>query len=141
MYKYLSLCEEREKFRRHLIDVIKEKRKEERERVFCKFSKCTEEIGQEEEGNDDILRYYYYLTQGIDDAYVGSMDADLLEHILKRVPIKWRNKFKDCLDYLVKEVKEEYILNVKKSVIEFVIGDSMYSSLKQVRLKFDISNL
>ncbi|XP_017763577.1 PREDICTED: dynein heavy chain 7, axonemal-like [Eufriesea mexicana] len=131
MYKYLSLCQEREKFRTHLIDMIKQKRKEEKKKVFCKFSKCREEIGQDEEENDDILRYYYYLIQGIDDAYVGSMDANLLEHILKRIPIKWRNKFKDSLDYLVKEVKEEYILNVKKSVVEFVIGNSMYSSLKQ----------
>lgn len=80
----------------------------------------------------DILRYYYYLTQGIDDNYVGSMGTDILENILSIIPIKLRQKFKECLNDLVKEVKREYVLSIKKSVIEFVIGDSLYSLLNQV---------
>ncbi|XP_050489875.1 dynein axonemal heavy chain 7-like isoform X6 [Bombus huntii] len=139
MYKYLSLCQEREKFRARLVDMIKQKRKKEKEKAFRRINTCMQEIEEEEEmdediileNNDNVLRYYYYLTQGIDDVYVGSMDVDLLINILKRVPTKWKDKFKELLNRLVKEVKEEYILSVKKSVIEFVIGNSVYSSLKQ----------
>ncbi|KAK1121659.1 hypothetical protein K0M31_009971 [Melipona bicolor] len=139
MYKYLSLCQEREKFRARLIDAIKQRRKREKEKVFCTIDTCIKEIGKAEEveesviveNNDDILRYYYYLTRGIDDAYVGPMDVDLLKNILRRIPTKWKDKFKESVNRLIKEVKEGYILNVKKSVIEFVIGDSTYSSLKQ----------
>lgn len=146
MYKYLSLCQEREKFRARLIDVIKQRRKREKEKVFYKIDTCVEEVGKGEEveenviveNNDDILRYYYYLTQGIDDTYVGPMDVDLLKNILKRIPTKWKDKFKESVNCLIKEVKEEYILNVKKSVIEFVIGDSIHSSLEQVRSTYTI---
>ena len=149
MHKYLSLCQEREKFRARLIDVIKQRRKREKEKVFYKIDTCIEEIGKGEEveedvivGNeDDILRYYYYLTQGIDDTYVGLMDVDLLKNILKRIPSKWKEKFKESLNRLVNEVKEEYILNVKMSVIEFVLGDSTYSSLKQVRSAYTIFSI
>lgn len=149
MYKYLSLCQEREKFRARLVDMIKQKRKKEKEKAFRRINTCMLEIEEEEEmdediileNNDNVLRYYYYLTQGIDDVYVGSMDVDLLINILKRVPTKWKDKFKELLNRLVKEVKEEYILSVKKSVIEFVIGNSVYSSLKQVRSACSIFNL
>ena len=149
MHKYLSLCQEREKFRARLIDVIKQRRKREKEKVFYKIDTCIEEIGKGEEveqdlivGNeDDILRYYYYLTQGIDDTYVGLMDVGLLKNILKRIPSKWKEKFKESLNRLVNEVKEEYILNVKMSVIEFVLGDSTYSSLKQVRSAYTIFSI
>lgn len=149
MYKYLSLCQEREKFRTRLVHMIKQRRKEEKEKAFRRINTCMQEIEEKEEmdediilgNNDNVLRYYYYLTQGIDDVYVGSMDVDLLINILNRVPTKWKDKFKELLNRLVKEVKEEYILSVKKSVIEFVIGNSVYSSLKQVRSACSIINL
>ncbi|CAD1474728.1 unnamed protein product [Heterotrigona itama] len=126
MYKYLSLCREREKFRARLIDAMKQRGK--REKGEGEEAKDDDVIV---ENNDDILRYYYYLTRGIDDTYVGAMDVDLLKNIVKRVPTKWKEKFKESLNRLVEEAKEGYVLNVKMSVVEFVIGDSMYCSLKE----------
>lgn len=137
IYKYLSLCEEREDFRSQLVDAIK--RKKEREETCFNAMKCIEDERKVEEDfvidieENDILRYSYYLTRGIDDAYVGSMDGHLLENILKRIPYEWRKKFKEYLNILIREIKEEYVVNVKKSVIEFVIGNSLYSSLNQVQ--------
>ncbi|XP_076387685.1 dynein axonemal heavy chain 7 [Megachile rotundata] len=150
-YKYLSFCRERDDFRARLINAIK--KRQTREKAY--FKRCEigremdEEDGREEEEEEevkgsvartdfitktdkDMLRYYYYLTQGIDDDYVGSMNDDLLQNILNVIPLKWRQKFTVHLNGLVKEVKEEYTLSVKKSVIEFVIGDSLYESLNQL---------
>nr|XP_034195921.1 dynein heavy chain 7, axonemal-like isoform X1 [Osmia lignaria] len=143
-YKYLLLSQKREEFRMHLLNVIKEKKR--KETMRAKRKKCVQRMEEEDDDDDDeeeikdfvtkndrdILRYYYYLTQGIDDDYVGSMGTDLLENILSVIPIKWRQKFKECLNDLVKEVKEEYVLSIKKSVIEFVIGNSLYSLLNQL---------
>ncbi|XP_026297252.1 dynein heavy chain 7, axonemal isoform X2 [Apis mellifera] len=133
--KYLSLCEERVKFRNRLIDVIKrrivEKEKEKREEIFyeldIEIEKKEEDIILKEE--NEILKYYYYLIQGIDDVYIGSIDINLLKNILNRVPTKWKEVFKNTLDGLVKEVKDEYLFSIKKAVIEFVIGESPYFSL------------
>lgn len=136
--KYLSLCEERVKFRNRLIDVIKrrivEKEKEKREEIFyeldIEIEKKEEDIILKEE--NEILKYYYYLIQGIDDVYIGSIDINLLKNILNRVPTKWKEVFKNTLDGLVKEVKDEYLFSIKKAVIEFVIGESPYFSLYEV---------
>ncbi|XP_053995911.1 dynein axonemal heavy chain 7-like isoform X3 [Hylaeus anthracinus] len=134
--KYLSLCRERENFRVELIEMMK------REKPLCSTAEIEPSVKEkvkEEETKDlitnkdkDILRYYYYLTHGIDDVYVGSMDPDLLGKILRMVPAKWQNKFKESVAGLVIEVKQEYALNVKKSVVEFVIGDSSQFSFDQV---------
>lgn len=145
-FKYLSLCEERVKFRNRLIDIIKrkvldEKEKQKREQIFYEFE---EEIEQEIEEKDEdiiikdeneILRYYYYLIQGIDDVYIGSIDINLLKNILNRIPTKWKEIYKNTLDDLVKEVKDEYLFSIKKAVIEFVIGESPYPSLYEVSFK------
>ncbi|XP_076249285.1 dynein axonemal heavy chain 7 [Calliopsis andreniformis] len=133
MKKYLSLCQKREDFRARLIKMLT---KDGEKRKFCcelnEIEKGKEEITDlVTEQDKDILRYYYYITHGIDDVYVGSMDRNLLEGILKMVPHKWQKKFKELIARLVKEIKEEYALNVKKSVIEFVIGDLLHPPLHQ----------
>lgn len=138
MKKYLALCEKRENFRAQLLERIVKAKKEgisnetERE-TGIKGKESEDSIA---ETDIDILRYYYYLTHGVDNVYVGSMDPRLLEDILRMIPAAWRGKFKESVTELVKEVKEEYALDVKKSVIEFVIGDSLHSSLRQVRCSF-----
>ncbi|PBC30449.1 Dynein heavy chain 7, axonemal [Apis cerana cerana] len=128
---------ERVKFRDRLIDAIKrkvleEKEKEKREQEFYEFD--IKEIEKRDEDiiikdENEILRYYYYLIQGIDDVYIGSIDINLLKNILNRIPTKWKEVFKNTLDNLVKEVKDEYLFSIKKAVIEFVIGESPYPSL------------
>ncbi|XP_043799961.1 dynein axonemal heavy chain 7-like isoform X2 [Apis laboriosa] len=136
-FKYLSLCEERIKFRNRLVDVIKrkvleEKEKQKKEEIFYEFD--IKEIEKKDEDiiikdEKEILQYYYYLIQGIDDVYIGSIDINLLKNILNRIPTKWKEIYKNTLDGLVKEVKDEYIFSIKKAVIEFVIGESQYPSL------------
>ncbi|XP_076664543.1 dynein axonemal heavy chain 7 [Andrena cerasifolii] len=134
MKKYLSLCEKRENFRAQLLELIvkakKEGKRNETAREIRIKGKDTEDSITETD--IDILRYYYYLNHGVDNVYVGSMDPRLLEDILRMIPATWREKFKESVRELVKEVKGEYALDVKKSVIEFVIGDSLHSSLGQL---------
>lgn len=143
-FKYLSLCEERIKFRNRLVDVIKrkvleEREKQKREEIFYEFD--IKEIEKKDEDiiikdEKEILQYYYYLIQGIDDVYIGSIDINLLKNILNRIPTKWKEIYKNTLDGLVKEVKDEYIFSIKKAVIEFVIGESQYPSLYEVYFKY-----
>lgn len=139
MKKYLILCEKRENFRAQLVEVLRKKQKKAHEKLPHGTNSSelkAEQMGTEEQTDNfltdtdkDILRYYYYVAHGIKDVYVGSMDPDLLAHILDMVPIKWRTKFRNSLSCLIEEVKEEYALDVKRAVVEFVIGHSSNASL------------
>ncbi|KZC14323.1 Dynein heavy chain 7, axonemal, partial [Dufourea novaeangliae] len=130
MKKYLALCERRENFRAQIMQVIKRGQTEKRERSCHRMNESELKMECREDESDgfitdkdkDILRYYYYITHGIDDVYVGSMDLNLLGNILRMVPVRWQKKFKESVSCLVKEVKEEYVFNVKKSVVEFVVA-------------------
>ncbi|XP_076227546.1 dynein axonemal heavy chain 7 isoform X3 [Nomia melanderi] len=137
MKKYLILCEKRERFRAKLVEVLRKSQKKVDEKLphGTNLSELKARGTEEQTDNfitdtdKDLLRYYYYVTHGIKDVYVGSMDPDLLAHILDMVPIKWRNKFRNSLSCLIEEVKEEYVLDVKRAVVEFVIGRSSDASL------------
>ncbi|XP_078044753.1 dynein axonemal heavy chain 7 isoform X4 [Augochlora pura] len=145
MKKYLALCQKRERFREELVEILQKRhrRKQEEPCYGCGEVECNddEECESKETGvksdhsitvtdtDKDILRYYYYVTRGIEDAYVGTMDTDLLNRILAMVPVRWRNKFQELVSRLVKEVKQQYVLDVKRAVVEYVIAYSSDASI------------
>ncbi|XP_076646690.1 dynein axonemal heavy chain 7 [Halictus rubicundus] len=136
MKKYLALCEKRENFRAQLVEILRKRQRTKDDEPGYRTNECDDrcKANETEAENDnsitltdtdkDILRYYYYVTHGIEDVYVGSMDTDLLGRILGMVPVKWRNKFQDSVSRLVEEVKEQYVLDVKRAVVEYVIACS-----------------
>ncbi|XP_076302983.1 dynein axonemal heavy chain 7 [Lasioglossum baleicum] len=136
MKRYLALCEKRENFRAKLVEILRKGQRKKDEEPRYRTNICDDQCEANEtelesdhsitltDMDKDLLRYYYYVTHGIEDVYVGSMETDLLGRILGMIPAKWRHKFQDLVSRLVKEVKEQYVMDVKRAVVEYVIAYS-----------------
>ncbi|XP_041119882.1 dynein heavy chain 7, axonemal isoform X1 [Polyodon spathula] len=70
----------------------------------------------------DILRYYYYIHNGIDTEHVAAMEDSWLENVLALVPSHLK-KLTDTIETLSDEMREDYLLSVKKAIVDFVLKD------------------
>ncbi|ELK27728.1 Dynein heavy chain 7, axonemal [Myotis davidii] len=70
----------------------------------------------------DILRYYYYIHHGIDTDHIAPMEDSWLENVLNLVP-QHLKVLTDSILTLSDEMREDYLLSVKKSIVDFVLKD------------------
>jgi len=135
-----SIKRNREVFRRSLVDIIMhdESRITVTDSARNKAIALDEEI--EEEGDEsretitasedpksiekDILRYYYYIHNGIDTEHIAPLEAIRLTNVMALIPDTLRKMRKDSVLDLSEEVREDYLLSVKKAIVDFVLRDS-----------------
>lgn len=58
----------------------------------------------------------YYIHNGIDTDHVAPMEDLWLDHVLRLVPEHLRSTYVSSIEQLSDEMKDDYILSVKKSI-------------------------
>ncbi|XP_034234713.1 dynein heavy chain 7, axonemal isoform X2 [Thrips palmi] len=122
---YTELRREREEFRQKLVQLI-----------LCEDGPPdgTEEIGGTQldlpsREERVVLRYYYYIRQGVDTVHVTRLASESLKRILHLVPTKLK-KWKDLRRALTQEVKEDFLMSVKKAIVDFVLQDTAEGDMR-----------
>lgn len=72
----------------------------------------------------DILRYYYYIHNGIDTEHVAPLENVRLQNVMSLINDRLRKNYQQSVIDLSDEVKEDYLLSVKKAIVDFVLRDS-----------------
>ncbi|XP_041928965.1 dynein heavy chain 7, axonemal isoform X2 [Alosa sapidissima] len=80
----------------------------------------------------DILRYYYYIRNGIDTEHVAAMEDSWLENVLSLVPLHLK-RLTTTIEQLSDEMKEDYLMSVKKAIVDFVLRDPRENADEKVK--------
>jgi dynein heavy chain, axonemal len=124
----------REVFRRSLVDIIMHDESRIKIDTNAASKNNIAEEGEDRENitasedpksiEKDILRYYYYIHNGIDTEHIAPLETIRLTNVMSLIPDKLRKSCKDSLLDLSEEVREDYLLSVKKAIVDFVLRDS-----------------
>ncbi|XP_078488802.1 dynein axonemal heavy chain 7 isoform X2 [Ciona intestinalis] len=111
----------REAFRSSLVNIIMQE-DEKQSRPPSETNGATKRPGSPTSAEKDILRYYYYIHNGIDTEHVAPMEDSWLENVLQMVPKRLKN-LAESIETLSDEMREDYLLSVKKAIVDFVLRD------------------
>ncbi|XP_070188303.1 dynein axonemal heavy chain 7-like isoform X3 [Littorina saxatilis] len=117
---------DRENFRKALVDIILQDDKNLPKTTASSVNDeqpSTSRAGSPSSAEKDILRYYYYIHNGIDTEHVAPMEDSWLENVLALVPHRLKAGHKETIETLSDEMREDYLLSVKKAIVDFVLKD------------------
>eukprot|EP00049_Salpingoeca_infusionum_P016530 m.339145 g.339145 ORF g.339145 m.339145 type:complete len:4022 (-) comp16092_c0_seq1:259-12324(-) len=80
--------------------------------------------GATTDAEKDMVRYLYYINNGIDTANVTAIEASWLEHMEMLLTSELKSRCPQTLAELGEEIKEDYLLSVKRSIVDFVLKDT-----------------
>ncbi|XP_062861638.1 dynein axonemal heavy chain 7 [Trichomycterus rosablanca] len=80
----------------------------------------------------DMLRYYYYIRNGIDVEHVATMEDSWLENVLRLVP-NHLQRLSRSIELLSDEMRDDYLLSVKKAIVDFVLRDPRDNEEEKVK--------
>ncbi|GAB0099121.1 Dynein heavy chain [Sergentomyia squamirostris] len=115
---YTALRIQREKFRVRILELITRGKSNDFKSGFPSTK------------DEEFFRFYHYIQHGIDTVHIASLDKKVLSRILCLIP-KRLSKYVNILDGIISEMKNEYFTAMKKSVIDYVLQDSMPESLAE----------
>ena len=72
----------------------------------------------------DLLRYYYYIHNGIDTEHVAPLETIRIQNVMLLIADELKNNYAQSLSDLSDEIREDYLLSVKKAIVDFVLRDS-----------------
>ena len=70
-----------------------------------------------------VRRYNYYISHGIDTEHIAPLDRSWIERVLALLAPRLRQDKDDLITCLTDEMREDYLLSVKKAIIDFVLRD------------------
>ena len=74
-------------------------------------------------GEKDVLRYYYYINNGIDTEHIEAMDESWEGNIMAFVSEQLQQGRATTIENLWDEVKDDYLTSIKKAIVDFVLKD------------------
>ncbi|XP_045534007.1 dynein axonemal heavy chain 7 [Papilio machaon] len=70
----------------------------------------------------NMLRYYYYIRYGIDTIHVAPLDNKIILRVHSLIPLKLK-KWKETLFSSTDEMREDFMMSMKKAIVDFVLKD------------------
>lgn len=122
---------DREKFRKCLVEIIMLGDTAKSRPIFqgedsIPFTERIPSVSKDPSDTEKLLlRYHYYIQNGIDTLHVASMAVSWQQRIATLIPDKLRNNFANKMEDLIDEIKEDYLKSVKKAIVDFVLKDPM----------------
>ncbi|XP_065834129.1 dynein axonemal heavy chain 7-like [Oscarella lobularis] len=123
MEKFTRPRKTRELFRNALVNIITHKEEPESRPSSASGDLPPLRTESPSPAEKDILRYYYYIHNGIDTEHVAPMEDSWLDNVLANVPKHLKRGHAESIEQLSDEMREDYILSVKKAIVDFVLKD------------------
>ncbi|XP_052236951.1 dynein axonemal heavy chain 7-like isoform X2 [Dreissena polymorpha] len=116
---------DRENFRKSLVDIIMQEEGVQQTNMASATGELQplSRTGSPTAAEKDILRYYYYIHHGIDTEHVAPMEDSWLENVLALISTELKEGHNETIDNLSDEMREDYLLSVKKAIVDFVLKD------------------
>ncbi|KAM6984938.1 dynein axonemal heavy chain 7-like [Aplochiton taeniatus] len=121
---------DREHFRSSLVSIILQQESDTGKTVVEDSQPPT--CGSPTATEKDILRYYYYIRNGIDTEHVAAMEDSWLENVLELVPSHLK-RLTRTIELLSDEMRDDYLLSVKKAIVDFVLRDPRENNEDKVK--------